>query len=295
MKTHPPHLRTVPMSNAPRTATGDGDFRVPTATSGPLEGAWRRAPLRWLCSVVFIVGCSAAAQAPPDPGDVREVQVSTGARGDGPGLWRIGATFASTPRATFEGAGDEQDLMACRETTAGLTWSLVAREADGLAWRALCRGSAYQAVERPDGCGARLVQPTAVECRLEGLAAAAQPQGFRLELTNLGPDAGIGRLVDAAGTVDVDRMAAPEDAADVPDRFVLRHAGIAIGWLETRPTPRLLVRRDLAPGHAQAAERAALLALALDAHAARRLRGTVAWPAAWARSAAPHGVASAVR
>lgn len=230
---------------------------------------------------------------PPDPDDVREVAISSGAIADGPGLWRLGAIFASAPKALVDGAGDEQDLVACRKTTAGLTWTLVAREADGHAWRASCRGSAYQVAAQVDDCGARLAEPTAVECRLEGLAAAPQPHGFRLELANTGPDAAVGRLVDASGTVHLDRAVDTDDVTAVPDRFVLRHGTRAVAWLQTRPMPRLVMLRDVAPELAQAVERAALLALALDAHSARQFRGPLAWPASWARSALRQGVASA--
>jgi len=53
----------------------------------------------------------------------------------------------------------------------------------------------------------------------------------------------------------------------------------------------LVVRRDLDYRRGQALERAALLALALDSHAGPSLKGSAAWPAAWARSGAGKGIA----
>jgi hypothetical protein len=234
----------------------------------------------FLSCLGLLPACSSALVTPPILGQVREVPVERGDPQDEGDPWRVGHLLAIPPSLHHDRHGPSGGL----EASDRLTWDLSVSEPDGRNWMAECLASSYMSIGKGKVPGYR--EPTAVTCDVRRHGDEA----FRLELTNAGSNKGIGALQDGSGRVTLDRADRPEDPGRVPDSFVVKHDGLAVGFLRTRPVPRLFVVKDLDPMRERAVERMALLTLALDAHAAKRFRGAALLPPNWARSDSPENV-----
>ena len=234
-----------------------------------------------------LTGCAEILALPPVVGGLREVHVERPPAGDAETPWRVGAITALPPTPLDEvqpGRGDESASVV-------QIWDVIAAEPHGVVWQAACIASSYL-TRTVAGHVATYRNPTAVVCDLRRHA----DEGFRFELTRSGSTYGVGRTRDTGGSVvTFDRAEGPADGMEVPTEFFLRIEGRSVGWLRTRPTPRLFVLRDLDPQRQRAVERATLLALALDVRAARWLTGAAQLPAPWARSNRPNRVATGVQ
>lgn len=239
-----------------------------------------RSRVLFLCSLGLLPACSSSVATPTILGQVREVPVERGDPQDEGDPWRVGSLLAIPPALHHDRRGPGGGV----EASDRLSWDVSVSEADGRTWMAECLASSYMSMGKGTTPGYR--EPTAVTCDVKRHGDEA----FRLELTNAGKNRGIGALADGSGRVTLDRTDRPEDPARVPDSFLIQHDGLSVGYLRTRPIPRLFVVQDLDPMRQRAVERMALLTLALDAHAARRFRGPALLPPTWARSDSPENV-----
>lgn len=236
----------------------------------------------WFLSILAL-GCAETVATPAPHGASHEVPIARCDPHHPADAWQIGDLIAIPPEATAQ----TLRARAGGEGQSRLSWEIEAREADGRAWSAQCRAGSYLSVQHHDRT-AVYSEPTAVACDL----GQAGDEAFHLELTAAGADEGIGELHDRTGIVRIDRLDLAEEPGSVPQAFVLRHDGAAVAWLRTRPTAKLMVLRDLDAPRQQAVQRAALLILALDTHAAARLEGRVRLAPAWARSFAAERMVS---
>ncbi len=225
-------------------------------------------------------GCAENFVVPTVLGQVREVPIERGDPADTGQPWTVGKLLAIPPALHH----DRRSGTATREASDLLTWDVSVSEPDGRVWLAECQASSYMSMAKQGVAGYQ--EPTAVACDVRQHGDEA----FKLELTNAGSNKGIGALEDGSGRVTLDRAQRPEDPTRVPETFLIKHDGLAVGWLKTRPRPRLFVLQDLDPMRERAVERLVMLTIALDTHAARRFRGTALLPPIWARSDSPENV-----
>lgn len=225
-------------------------------------------------------GCAENFVVPTVLGQVREVPIERGDPDDAGEPWKVGKLLAIPPSLHR----DRRNATGSREASDRLTWDLSVSEPDGRVWMAECQAASYMSVAKRDVAGYQ--EPTAVACDVRQHGDEA----FKLELTNAGSNKGIGVLEDSSGRLTLDRAQRPEDPTRVPETFLVKHDGLAIAWLKTRPRPRLFVLKDLDPMRERAVERLAILTIALDTHAARRFHGTALLPPTWARGESPDNV-----
>lgn len=240
-------------------------------------------------TLLATAGCAEQVVTPAILGSVQEVPIERPNPRDSAddlanARWRVGSMRANVPIA------EDQPHNVGLHNPPGVykAWNVQAEEATKRPWTAACMASSYMSQAKV-GAAIAFAEPTAVVCDV----AQHGDEAFHLELTNAGPDRGIGRLHDPSGVVTIDRAERPWELTRVPDSFLLRHDGVAVAWLRTRPAPRLFVVPGLDRYRQTAIERAAMLTLALDTHAARQFRGTALQPALWARSDTPQSIAIA--